>query len=451
MVPAAVPGATHPAPRSKMDWEAFFRDYRSPDFISGYRILNKLGSGVFGDVYRAEKLSIGKAYAIKFLRLQDERLREPVLRELEALDTLAQLDHPRLVSIEDRGEVHGIPFVVMGFAGDETLKTQLRGTPLSEERICDWFAQLFDGVAALHARGVVHFDLKPANVFLRGDQVRVGDYGLSRMMSASRATLSMGRGTPHYMAPEMLKRRGDARSDVYSLGVMLYEALVGEVPFTGDSEWEILKGHEEASVAFPEHLEPRWRSILERCLAKDPDDRFADAGALLAAFEEAARGAVIPPVPHASKPRATPKPTAVPSAFTPDGRSPHAGRRRHAPEEAIWRQLEEELDQVLHRARVLTGDVMPIGVPVEEPRWRDEAREIIRRGREQIERARGPVSRAFAGLGEVLEGASSILRGALRVAWQPIRLSRRILAFVCTPRGFAICAAAAILIAILAD
>jgi tRNA A-37 threonylcarbamoyl transferase component Bud32 len=270
-----------------MNWEDFFQNYRKPDFIPGFSILNKLGSGAFGEVYRVRKTSIGKDYAIKFLRFEDARLREHVLSELMGVDQLARVDHPNLVSIEDRGEVCGIPYIVMGFAGEETLKTLLIKGALPQERAKDLFRQVLSGVACLHEHGIIHFDLKPGNIFLRGDTARVGDYGLSKLMSESRATLSMGRGTPYYMAPEMLRRRGDARSDVYSLGIILYEILLGDVPFKGDSEWEILRRHETERVVIDPKIPAPLRTFLEKSLEKVPAQRFANAGDQLREFEMA--------------------------------------------------------------------------------------------------------------------------------------------------------------------
>ena len=124
------------------------------------------------------------------------------------------------------------------------------------------FRQVLQGVAALHERSIIHFDIKPANVFLRGEVARVGDYGLSKLVTQSARSLSMGRGTPAYMAPEMLQRKGDARSDVYSLGAMLFEVLSGRAPFQGDSEWEVLKKHESEAVVFPDSIPPAIRPLI---------------------------------------------------------------------------------------------------------------------------------------------------------------------------------------------
>jgi len=271
-----------------MDWEHFYRHYRNPGFIPGYEILNKLGSGVFGEVYKLRKTSIGKFYAVKFLRVEDEALRNAVVRELESVKLLAQVDHPNLVSIEDQGEVEGIPYIVMSYAGDRTLKRVLEDGPLPANQAADCFGQICAGVEALHERSIVHFDLKPANIYLKDAIARVGDYGLSKLVSQTQHSLSFGRGTPYYMAPEMLKRRGDHRSDIYSLGVILFECLCGEVPFRGDTEWEVLRKHESEEIRFPAAVVEPFRSAIRKAMAKAPEDRFAGVAALRQAVAPAA-------------------------------------------------------------------------------------------------------------------------------------------------------------------
>ena len=282
-------GAADPARLA--DWEAFYRDFRKPGYIEGFEITTKLGGGVFGQVFRARRMSIGKDYAIKFLKVEDGDVRRAVLSELEQVKYFAQVDHPNLVSIEDRGEVDGIPYIVMAFAGTETLRDLMVAdrapTEAEKASLMQAFVQTARGLQALHARSLVHFDVKPANVFIKGGVARLGDYGLSKLVTHSRGSLSMGRGTPYYMAPEMLHGRGDERSDVYSMGVMLYELLCGEVPFAGDSGWAVLRQHETASPDMPGHLTELERDVLNRCLAKDPARRFASVQALLDAIGSA--------------------------------------------------------------------------------------------------------------------------------------------------------------------
>ncbi|MCR9244058.1 MAG: serine/threonine protein kinase [bacterium] len=269
----------------RVDWEAFYQNYRKPGYVAGFEIVHKLGGGMFGLVFKARKESIGKDYAIKFLKVDDETVRDAVARELETVRFFAQIDHPNLVSIEDKGIVDGIPFLVMSYAGQDTLQKRLQNDGLDRDDALRIFAQAARGVQALHEHSLVHFDLKPANIFLKGDVARVGDYGLSKLVSESRNSLSFSRGTPYYMAPEMLQRRGDSKSDIYSLGIILYECLYGDVPFRGDSEWEVLRKHEHAEPEFPADSRPGDRAIVRRCLEKDPDQRFGSVAELLRALQ----------------------------------------------------------------------------------------------------------------------------------------------------------------------
>ncbi len=293
-----------------MDYEAFYQGLRNPDFIPGYDILQKIGGGVFGEVYKVRKKSINRTYVVKFLKIDNESQRHIVEKELESLRKFAQIDHPNLVGIEDQGVVQDIPFIIMTFGGDQTLRDRLREGSLSGEELEDVFLQILSGVEALHQRSIVHFDLKPANIFLKDGTVRVGDYGLAKMLSESRQSLSFGRGTPYYMAPEVMRRRGDLRADVYSLGAILFELSTGEVPFDGDSDWEVLRKHEVEPVSFPDDFPAGYRDVVEMAMRKDPEERFSNASAFRYAFlsvinGEAGSTPAFPPPPGASLPPAT--------------------------------------------------------------------------------------------------------------------------------------------------
>jgi len=272
-----------------MDWEAFYNSFRQPDFIPGYEIQHRLGGGAFGEVYKARKQSIGKSYAIKFLKLDDGAQGEAIERELEQVRHFANLDHPNLVTIEDMGTVLGVPYLVMGYAGELTLAKRLARGDLSREEALAYFVQTCRGVLALHDRRLVHFDLKPGNVFLNGDIARVGDYGLSKLMSDGRLTLSFGRGTPHYMAPEMIQGRADHRADVYSLGVMLFESIAGRVPWEPKSQVGIVLRPDDSPPDFQDDYPPELRVVTERCLRMDPGARYADVAELLEALGQTAR------------------------------------------------------------------------------------------------------------------------------------------------------------------
>jgi len=272
-----------------IDWEAFYGSFRKPDFVPGYEIQNHLGGGAFGEVYKARKTSIGKPYAIKFLKLDQGSSQEAAERELAQVRLFASIDHPNLVTIEDMGVAMGVPYLVMGYAGEDTLARRLERGELDRATALRYFVQTCRGVLALHDRRLAHFDLKPGNVFLKGDVARVGDYGLARLLTEGRQTLSFGRGTPLYMAPEMLKNRGDHRSDVYSLGVMLYESLAGRLPFDAGSDGALVVRESDDPPEFPADFPSDVRPVVERCLRLDPADRYGSVHDLLADLGQTSR------------------------------------------------------------------------------------------------------------------------------------------------------------------
>jgi serine/threonine-protein kinase len=303
-----------------MDWEAFYSAFRKPGFIAGYEIQNRLGGGAFGEVYKARKASIGKAYAIKFLKIDDEAQREAVERELEQVRHFAVIDHANLVTIEDLGTALGVPYLIMGYAGEDTLARRMRAGTLDRKQALSYFVQTCRGVLALHDRRLVHFDLKPSNVFLKGDAARVGDYGLSKMMTDGRLTLSFGRGTPHYMAPEMLKSRADHRADIYSLGVILFESLTGRLPFESEVPGTVVVREDDTPPVFPEDFPAELRPVVECCLRLDPSQRYASLAELLEELGQTARpGDSVRIVLERPDAPLRPRPAAAPSARPVDG------------------------------------------------------------------------------------------------------------------------------------
>lgn len=315
-----------------MDWEAFYNSFRKPDFIPGFLIENRLGGGAFGDVYRARKSSIGRSYAIKFLKVEDDDQRNVVERELGQVRHFAAIDHPNLVTIEDIGVAMGVPYVIMGYAGDETLARRLRAGELTVREALEVFTKTARGVHALHERNLVHFDLKPSNVFLDGDDARVGDYGLSKLLDGGRMTLSYGRGTPMYMAPEILRSRADHRADLYSLGVILFETLAGRVPFQPDDIGGLVLREEDTPPDFPSGFPDAARAVCTSCLRLSPDDRVGTVTELLALLGQSPnptdtvrfslpQSILDRPIPPAAPRRPTGRPEAA-AAQTPLGGAP---------------------------------------------------------------------------------------------------------------------------------
>ena len=313
-----------------VDWEDFYNSFRRPGFVPGYEIQNRLGGGAFGEVYKARKLSIGKPYAVKFLKLDDQADREAIQRELEQVRLFASIDHPNLVTIEDMGLVMDVPYLIMGYAGEETLARRLKRGELDRDAALRFFVQACRGVLALHDRRLAHFDLKPGNVFLKGDVARVGDYGLAKLLVEGRQSLSFGRGTPHYMAPEMLRNRADHRADIYSLGVILYESTAGRLPFGNGEQVGVVVRESDDPPAFPPDFPAELRGTVETCLRLSPDDRFASVNELLEDLGQTARQGDSVRLPWGieplGEPRRRPRPAprpAAPSATTdPDTPTP---------------------------------------------------------------------------------------------------------------------------------
>ncbi len=270
-----------------VDWERFYGAFRQPGFLPGYEIEHHLGGGGFGEVYKARKVSIDKAYAIKFLRVEAGASRDAVERELEQVRLFAAIDHPNLVTIEDMGVVMDVPYLIMGYAGEDTLARRIQRGELEREEALATFVQVCRGVLALHDRRLAHFDLKPGNIFLNGEVARVGDYGLAKLLAEGRQTLSFGRGTPHYMAPEMLHSRADHRADIYSLGVILFESLAFRLPY-GDGEASFVR-EDDRAPDFPSDFPVPLRRVVERSLRLDPAQRYGSVLELLLDLGQSAR------------------------------------------------------------------------------------------------------------------------------------------------------------------
>ena len=262
--------------------------------LGRYEILETIGQGASSSVSKARDTLIGRTVALKILHtgFHGSEWRDRFLREAHIV---GQLSHPRIVNIYDAGidEASGAPFLVMEFITGHTLEEILvEGTPLPD-RLFSWGIGLARALDYAHSQGVIHGDVKPANVLINEDgRVKLTDFGIARL--ATQATHS-GRlmGTPAYLAPEQIEGGGaDARSDLFSLGIILYQLATGHRPFQGDSLPAVCAQILKAVPAPPSRLNPllprQLDAALAQCLAKDPARRFARAEELAAELESIA-------------------------------------------------------------------------------------------------------------------------------------------------------------------
>jgi len=249
--------------------------------LAGYTIKRAIGRGGFGEVYYALSDG-GKEVALKLVRRNLDV-------ELRGVAQCLNLKHPNLLGLFDiRTDDTGDQWVVMEYVGGPALEDVIAAHPngLPAEEAIGWLRGIGAGVGYLHECGIVHRDLKPGNIFCDGGLVKLGDYGLSKFISVSRRsghTESIG--TVHYMAPEIASGRYGREIDVYGLGVIFYEMLTGRVPFEGESVAEVLMKHLTAAPDLTGIAEP-FRTILQRALAKDPAERYANVAEMLATLPQ---------------------------------------------------------------------------------------------------------------------------------------------------------------------
>jgi eukaryotic-like serine/threonine-protein kinase len=260
-----------------------------------YRIVKQIGEGSTGAIYDGEYGPLARPVAIKILH--EHLVGDPSARRMvEEARTLSMLDHPGIVKVFDVGMLQGRAFIVMERLTGEPLSSRLARERLGEERIVVFARQLASALEAAHAVGIVHRDLKPENIFVvpdpevpSGERVKIIDFGIAKHEHIhERTATGIVLGTPTYMAPEQWDRAVDPRADIYSLGVVIYVMATGELPFSGTTN-ELLAEHAYCAPprASTSGLVSSWlSSIIERCLAKRPADRFPTMTALAVALRE---------------------------------------------------------------------------------------------------------------------------------------------------------------------
>ncbi|MEO7732795.1 MAG: protein kinase [Kofleriaceae bacterium] len=270
-----------------------------------YRVLEAMASGSMGVVYKAERVPVGKIVAIKFLHATFANDAEFLARFERETRVMSKLTHPHCVSVVDFGVWDGAPYLVMEYVSGTTLRALIDNGPLPPRRALTLVRQIAAGLAHAHAQGVVHRDVKPANLMISeeigtGDHARILDFGLARLRGAvgrDATQTNVVVGTPNYMAPEQTVGGGliDARTDIYAVGIVLFEMISGDRPFQAEDTLALLGMHRAAPIPrltdrVPADLKlPRGlQELVEKAMAKSPGDRFQSAIELAAAIDEVA-------------------------------------------------------------------------------------------------------------------------------------------------------------------
>ena len=266
--------------------------------LGQYQLMARLGRGGMATVYKAYQPSLDRYVAVKVLSTflaQDPDFVARFQREAQAI---AKLNHPNILPVYDYGQKGDLIYIVMRYAEGGTLQDTLAHQLLDLDTIVEIIAQMGGALDYAHQQGIVHRDVKPSNVLMAdGNWALLGDFGLATMIGAStRITKTgAGMGTPDYIAPEQARGTGvDGRSDIYSLGIILFEMLTGRMPFEGDTSLVVLFKHLTDLPPPPREINPDIPEVVERvvlkALAKDPADRFQRAGQMVTALQKAVFG-----------------------------------------------------------------------------------------------------------------------------------------------------------------
>ena len=265
--------------------------------ISHYRILSQLGKGGMGVVYKAEDTRLKRTVALKFIASEFVGKESEKIRLLREAQAAAALEHENICTVYEIDEVEGRIFIVMALAEGENLHEMISSGKLETELALDLAAQMAEGLQEAHDKGIVHRDIKPANVIVTSrPQAKIMDFGLAKIANEAQITeVGIAMGTAPYMSPEQAKGEPvDHRTDIWSLGITLYEMLSGRLPFVADQVPTLLYSicHNEPNPIDSERraLPVGIEAIINKCLAKNPNNRYQSAGALKEDIERLKRG-----------------------------------------------------------------------------------------------------------------------------------------------------------------
>jgi serine/threonine protein kinase len=256
-------------------------------YISHYRVIEKLAEGGMGVVYKAEDTRLKRTVALKFLPLRSLSSEEDRAGFLHEARAAAQLDHPNIATVHEIDEVEGQTFIAMAFVDGPTVAEKVRRGPLDLPEVVDIALQTSRALREAHEKGVIHRDVKSANVMLtRRGQVKLTDFGLARLASQEITFHKRLQGTPAYMSPEQIHgEKVDHRTDIWSLGVMMYEMVTGKLPFQGDYRqilvYAITNEEPEPVAKLRPETPPELAEIIDKALKKDRAERCQQVGELI--------------------------------------------------------------------------------------------------------------------------------------------------------------------------
>lgn len=272
--------------------------------IGPYELQQEIGRGGMATVYSGRQLSMNRMVAIKVLPrhfLHDPGFLERFEREVEVI---SKLEHPHILPIYDYGETEGVPYIAMRYLGGGSMADLIRrGVPELKD-IVQPMRQVAEALDYAHQRGIIHRDLKPGNIMLdESGNAYLSDFGIARVMGSD-LTGSAIIGTPAYMSPEQAHGAPiDARSDIYSLGIVLFELITGHEPYHAETPMGLLLMHINEPIPpltkFRDDVPPSLQHVVERATAKDPDQRYSSAGELAESLAAAVRGEAVTPAPMA--------------------------------------------------------------------------------------------------------------------------------------------------------
>ena len=299
--------------------------FRVGENIGPYQIVEQLGQGGMATVFKAYHASLDRYVALKVLHPAFDEDKTFASRFQREARVVAKLEHPNIVPVYDYAEHEGRPYLIMKFIEGDTLKSHMTEAPMKPVEILNVVEAVGGALAYAHKQGVLHRDIKPSNVLIASDgQIYLADFGLARIAQSGESTMSSDSimGTPQYISPEqaMGKKDLDARTDLYSFGVMVYEMVVGQVPFSADTPFAIIHDHIYTPLPLPRKVNPDVSEAVERVLmkslAKDRSDRYEDVNTMIKAFKEVWNLATMPTVKTAAVPEPAPIVAAVQAPLT---------------------------------------------------------------------------------------------------------------------------------------